>query len=202
MNGFKAYLLLLPDPSMLGDGFVLPVDTDTFAVALDHHLPMGAAHRHRVIVAVETHQRKVARPCCLHSGGLEGCCRQLQHHRQFLGQQRLLGPVLTPKTPFSILAARRLQPGIEFVQVAHLRHRHQEVGPAVADDPFDHTLLIAPGHPAEVFGKEVMTLELQEAVGQFAFPAPPKRSPCIPARRPARRTHRCRAGSSRRRGTS
>jgi hypothetical protein len=57
-----------------------------------------------------------------------------------------------------VLSTRRFQPGIEFIQRPHLRHCYEEVGTAVADNAFNHALLIAPGWTAEVFLKEIVAL--------------------------------------------
>ena len=97
-----------PDPPVLGD-FLLPVvDAHPLAVALDHHLPVGAAHRHRVVVAVETHQRQAAGP-----GRLKVRLWQPLNHAQLLGQQLPLAAALASQAPLQVLPARLLQPRVE-----------------------------------------------------------------------------------------
>ena len=56
--------------------------------------------------------------------------------------------------------------GVQLVEVADLRHRHEEVEPGVLDRPLDHPLLVGPLDQAEVVIEQVMALELEEAVGQ------------------------------------
>src|SRR5208282_3928099 len=62
---------------------------------------------------------------------------------------------------------------VEFVEVAHLRDRHEEVQPRKLHAALDHSFLVGPPHPTEMVRKQVMTLELQEPRGELARPSRP-----------------------------
>ena len=68
--------------------------------------------------------------------------RQLLHYAQLFGQQSFLDLTMAAQPALEVLAARLLQPGVEFVQTAHLRHRYQEVCPAVTHHRRDGGLAV------------------------------------------------------------
>ena len=79
-----------------------------------------------------------------------------------LHQQLRLGPRLAAQASLPVLLTALSQKRVEFLEVPHLRHRHEEVEPRELDQAFHHALLVAPPDAAEVVGEQVI---LEKAVG-------------------------------------
>ena len=58
VHRIERYALFAPQAAMLGDLLLAVAHLHPLDVALHHHGMMRVAHRHRVVVAVEPHQRQ------------------------------------------------------------------------------------------------------------------------------------------------
>ena len=169
MQGFKANLLVIPDPGMLCHGLTIGTQNDPVEITFGHDGMMGIAHRHRIIVPVKPHQRQGAGGRRKLAAGLERCGRQRQEGILIRHQQLGLGAGLPTQAPLLIVLAVFQQLAVEPSHVARLRHGHEVVQSRVLHLAFHHALLIAPGHPAKVMGKEVVAFELEKALRQMPF---------------------------------
>ena len=86
-------------------------------------------------------------------------------------EQLRLGTRLPPQPALPVRHAALVQLRVQFRQVPHLRHGHEVVQPRELHQAFHHALLVAPRHPAEVMGKEIVTFELKKPPRQLPFPA-------------------------------
>ena len=142
-----------------------------FDPADDGDLVVGIGGRHRVVVAVETHEGERVGMTLHHPAGLEGLGRQRQHGGAvFISRSALvLGLAPDPAEQVGVTALRR---GTRSARpTRERRNRDQQVAPRVADVVLDVALLVAPSHPAEVVVEEVVALEAQELPGELPLGA-------------------------------
>ena len=72
----------------------------------------------------------------------------------------LLFAPLAAQTSLPVLLTALSQELVEFLEVPHLRHRHEEVEPRELHQAFHHALLVAAPDPAEVVGEQVLPRHL------------------------------------------
>ncbi len=89
-------VLFAPVPGVTGDDVGPAGDGHVIDPAQHSHLVMGIGRRHRVVIAVESHQRERVGMALSHPAGLERLGRESQHGGPVIFQSLGLGAHLAP----------------------------------------------------------------------------------------------------------
>ena len=120
---------------------------------------MSERRGHRIVVAVEPHQRERVGPPLLDPPRLELVLRQRQQRRPVVGEQLLLGLPLATQATLKISHAPLTQMRVQLSERRERRHRHQEVAARVADEVLDVALLGTPSDPTGPVREQKMALQ-------------------------------------------
>jgi hypothetical protein len=160
-------LLFVPVPRVGGHHVGAGDDVHRVDPAETRHVVIGEVGGHRVVVAVEAHERQRVHRGLDHPAGLEGLGRQRQHGGPVDLQPLGLALGLAPDPSVEVGEAAGGQVLVQFDEAGEARDRHQQVPPRVADVVLDVALLVAASDPTEVMVEEVVALQAQELRCQF-----------------------------------
>jgi hypothetical protein len=152
VDGVKGGALLAPVARVAGDHLCPAGDGHLFDPTDDAHLMVGKRSRHRIVVAVETHEGERVGVTLGDPSGLEGLGRQRQHGRAVVFEAFGLGADLAPDPAEQVGITGGRQVLVQRGPRREGLDRDQQVAPGVADVVLDMALLVAPADPAEMIG--------------------------------------------------
>ena len=146
---------LLFGPTTLVAGHHLGADHDPHLVDAAQHgdLVMGPCRRHRVVVAVETHEGERVGTGVLDPPRVEGLVGESEHGSPVHLEAPGLPLGLAAHRPVHVGHTRRFQVGVQLGKGTKRRHRREEVPPTEADQALRHGPSRCPGPPGRSGGR-------------------------------------------------
>ena len=146
----------------------------------------GVTQRHRVRPLPKGHQRLLGGPHRVPGAGQEWPLRKRLQQPALLGETLAHGLLVPASLPALLGGGARLEGAVELLERRHVGNRDQVVPPAVADQGFDQSFLVALPGRAMVRTKAVRALQPNELIaGHEAAADQPSqlRRVIVPARR-------------------
>jgi hypothetical protein len=146
-------------------------DLDAIRVRLHRRGPEGAATRHAVTHAVETHQLVLVHLRGFQKARIKPLPRQRRRGRPILLESLRDRPHTRPAAPLTIFQAALPQVGVQRVQIAHPRHRRRPAALQPLHAVLRVGLLVAPRREAEQRLEHVMARQRRVTRVEPAIPA-------------------------------